>query len=145
MGVPQEKMRRKLKHKMGTILLIGAIGCSRPSKEVSHFAILESDSACGETTYRTIEIQLLAPQIAGPTILKINEENLSWNDIASRIGDIYKTRIERFAYLRVASGVKPSDRSNILHLLEGAGLERVCLLDFKARHKYVAQPIPSAQ
>ena len=86
-------MRRTLKCNFGFILVLFVIGCSRPTKEVSHLTILESDTACGETTYRTLEIQLFAPPTPGPTIVQINEGNVSWIDLREGLHDIYLTRM----------------------------------------------------
>ncbi|MBZ5523170.1 MAG: hypothetical protein LAP21_13110 [Acidobacteriia bacterium] len=55
---------------------------------------------------------------------------------------IFKVRAERYAYMRSEPGVNPGDQADVLRMLESAGVERACILDWHAHDKYV--PLPSA-
>jgi hypothetical protein len=140
-------MRTNLGCKLYVLLLRGTIGCQRfkDARAAAHFSILDSDTACGETGYHTLEIELLAPKTAGRAIVNLNEKNLGWEALAARLHDLYSVRQEKFVYLRIQPGLNDSDQSEMFHLIEKAGTERLCLLDFKSPHKYTKQVIPLAQ
>lgn len=140
-------MRANLKLPLFGLLLLSTIGCRRfkEARDAAHFSILDSDTACGETSYRALEIELLARKTAGRATVNLNGRNSSWEDLATRLHDLYSVRKEKYVYFRVEPDVATSDQSEMFHLIERAGTERLCLLDFKAPHKYTTQLIPLAQ
>jgi hypothetical protein len=140
-------MRTDFRCKLYGLLLLSTIGCQRfkDARDAAHFSILDSDTACGETSYRTLEIELIAPKTAGRAIVNLNGKNLGWEDLAARLHDLYSVRQEKFVYLTIEPGVNDSLQSEMFHLIERAGTERLCLLDFKSPHKYIKQVIPLAQ
>jgi hypothetical protein len=140
-------MRTSLRCKLYVLLALSTIGCQRfkDARNAAHFSILDSDTACGETSYRTLEIELLASKTADRAIVDLNGKNLSWDDLTARLHNLYSVRQEKFVYLRIGPDVNDSEQSRIFHMIERAGTERLCLLDFKSPPKYTKQVIPLAQ
>ena len=127
-------MRANLKCTLYGLLLLSTIGCQhlKDARDAAHFSVLDSETACGETTYRTLEIELLAPKTAGRAIVNLNGNNSGWEKLATTLHDLYSVRQEKYVYLRVGPDVATSDQSEMFHLIERAGTERLCLLDFKS-------------
>jgi hypothetical protein len=114
-------------------------------KQAARFSVLDSDTACGETSYRILEIDLLSSESSKPGPITLNGNVAGWNTIGPTLRDLFSVRQEKFVYVRVGSHVAPSDYSEMSRLIEDAGAERLCLLDSKAPRKYVPQIIGGAQ
>ena len=112
-------------------------------RQEARFSVLDSDTACGETSYRTLEIELLPSTTGGRAVIQLNGNSSNWDTLETILHDVYLTRAEKFIYLRVGPGVNSLDESEMFHLIERGGVERLCLLDPKAPHKYTERP-PSA-
>jgi hypothetical protein len=137
---------KRLTYRVGTLFLLFTLSCSRlkQAEQAAHFSILDSETACGETGYRTMEIELLAFKTGERAMIQVNGNGARWDTIEALLHDVYLTRVEKFIYFRVAPGVSSSDESEMFHLIERAGIERLCILDSKTPHKYAKQLIPSA-
>jgi biopolymer transport protein ExbD len=122
------------------ILFLFMLGCSHSSKPSPSLKIIESDTACGETSCRTLEVQLFSSAIGGRAVLKLNGQDIDWDKMQKRLSDIYKTRAERFAYMRTEQSVKPADRQDVFQMLRNAEVQRVCTLATNAPPKYVQCP-----
>lgn len=72
--------------------------------------------------------------------ITLNGTPLSWEHAPTYLNEVYAARKERFAYLRIDPGVSDSDQKEMFRLMEHLATERLCLLDFKAPHKYMREP-----
>jgi biopolymer transport protein TolR len=77
---------------------------------------------------RTIVIQVAWFQPNQPPILKINQENVRWEDLQPRLHDIFKLRAERVAFVRGDDDIDFQYVADVIDLAHGAGVERVGLL-----------------
>lgn len=141
-------MKGKLNHFLAAILLLCMVACNQRLEQTvraARFSILDSDTACGEPSHRTLEIELLASHPAERAIIRLNGEDMRWDAIAPVLRDIYSVRAEKFVYVRVEPGVSSSDQLELDRLLEGAGTQRLCALDYKAPHKYIDQSVSTSE
>ncbi len=60
--------------------------------------------------------------------LKINKETVKWEDLQTRLHDIFKTRAERVAFVRGDDDVDFEYVANVIDIARGAGVDRVGLL-----------------
>jgi biopolymer transport protein ExbD len=61
-------------------------------------------------------------------MLKINQENVKWEDLQTRLHDIFKLRAERVAFVRGDDDIDFQYVADVIDLAHGAGVERVGLL-----------------
>lgn len=79
----------------------------------------------------TIVIQVAWSQPNQPPVLKINQENVKWEDLQTRLHDIFKLRAERVAFVRGDDDIDFQYVADVIDLAHGAGVERVGLLTQK--------------
>lgn len=77
---------------------------------------------------RTIVIQVVEGVKDQPPGLKINQENVSWENLESRLHDIFKTRAERIAFVRGEDDVDFQYVADAIDMARQAGVEKVGLL-----------------
>jgi biopolymer transport protein TolR len=77
---------------------------------------------------RTIVIQVAWSAPHQPPVLKINQETVKWEDLKSRLHDIYKLRAERVAFVRGDDDIDFQYVAEVIDLAREAGVERVGLL-----------------
>lgn len=77
---------------------------------------------------RTIVIQVTWPKSDQPPVLKINNEDVKWEDLQTRLHDIFKLRAERVAFVRGDDDIDFQYVADVIDLAHGAGVARVGLL-----------------
>ena len=77
---------------------------------------------------RTIVIQVVWGAQNQPPALKINQENVKWEDLQSRLHDIFKIRAERVAFVRGDADVDFEYVADVIDIAREAGVDRVGLL-----------------
>lgn len=76
---------------------------------------------------RSIVLQVLAGPNGQPQ-LKLNEESISWQDLSSRLIDIYKTRAEKVLFVKADNGIPWQDVATAIDKAHGAGVDKVGLM-----------------
>jgi len=77
---------------------------------------------------RTIVIQVVGGATDQAPALKINRDDVSWDNLKSRLQDIFKTRAERVAFVRGDEGIEFQYVADVIDIAHNAGVERVGLL-----------------
>lgn len=77
---------------------------------------------------RTIVIQVAWTGDKEMPGLKINEENISWNQLHGRLFDIFKQRAERVAFVKGDDDVDFQYVADAIAIARSSGVERVGLL-----------------
>ena len=83
------------------------------------------------TPDRTIVVQLIDRGPGQPPAVKINQEDASWNDLQSRLTDIFKTRAEKVMFVKGDDNVPFADVANVIDLAHAAGVDKVGLITAK--------------
>jgi biopolymer transport protein TolR len=82
----------------------------------------------GESDSRTIIIQVMwTSQDQTPTI-KLNKEDVRWEELETRLARIYLTRVEKVAFVRGDADVDFQYVASVIDLAHHAGVERIGLL-----------------
>ena len=89
-----------------------------PQQNPSHETIVD----------RTIVIQLEDGPKDQPPVLKINQQKVDWENLESRLHDIFKMRAERVAFVRSENDVDFQYVADAIDMAREAGVERVGLL-----------------
>ena len=79
---------------------------------------------------RTVVVQVMHSGGGQPT-LKINQDDVSWADLKSRLEDIYKTRAEKVMFVKGDSDVDFQDVAVVIDTAHAAGVDKVGLITAK--------------
>ena len=80
---------------------------------------------------RTIVVQLLDRGPGQDPGLKINQEDVTWQNLQGRLTDIYKTRAEKVMFVKGDNNIPFADVANVIDLAHGAGVDKVGLITAK--------------
>jgi biopolymer transport protein TolR len=77
---------------------------------------------------RTIVIQVVWSAPKQDPIVKINQDQVSWNDLQPRLQQIFSSRVERIAFVRGDADVDFHYVADVIDAAPQAGVQRVGLL-----------------
>jgi len=77
---------------------------------------------------RTIVIQVLWTAKDQPPTVKINQEDVPWQDLENRLARIYLTRVEKVAFVRGDADVDFQYVADVIDLAHHAGVQRIGLM-----------------
>jgi biopolymer transport protein TolR len=75
---------------------------------------------------RTIVVQVLSNGQ-----VKINQDDVTWNDLGSRLFDIFKERADRIAFVKGDDNVEFSQVAHAIDIMRGSGIDHVGLITAK--------------
>jgi biopolymer transport protein TolR len=79
---------------------------------------------------RTIVVQLIANGTDKPS-LKINEEDVTWDNLEGRLTDIFKERAERVMFVKADESLPFADVAQVIDMAHGANVDKVGLITAK--------------
>ena len=77
---------------------------------------------------RSVVIQVVWTAKEQPPTVKLNEENVRWEDLEQRLAEIYLKRAEKVAFVRGDADVDFEYVANVIDIAHHAGIDRVGLL-----------------
>jgi biopolymer transport protein TolR len=77
---------------------------------------------------RTIVIQVVWTTKDQPPTVKINQDDVKWQDLETRLAEIYLKRAEKIAFVRGDADVDFQYVADVIDLAHHAGVQRVGLL-----------------
>ena len=83
-----------------------------------------------EPNDRTIVVQVLANKNGRPD-LKINQDPVGWNDLGSKLTDIFKERAERVMFVKGDNDVDFQYVASVIDTAHGAGVDKIGLITAK--------------
>ncbi|HXZ80925.1 MAG TPA: biopolymer transporter ExbD [Terriglobales bacterium] len=83
-----------------------------------------------EPTDRTVVVQLLKSG-GGQPALKINQEDVTWENLQGRLSDIYKTRAEKVMFVKADTDLPFADVAQVIDIAHAAGVDKVGLITAK--------------
>ena len=83
-------------------------------------------------TDRTVVVQVLQPPGGGKPKLKINQDDVSWDQLGDRLTDIFKTRAERVLFVKGDDDVEFQNVAAVIDAARGTQVvDRVGLITAK--------------
>ena len=76
------------------------------------------------TPDRTIVVQVIKGGGDRP-VLKINQDDVSWENLKSRLGEIFKTRAEKVMFMKADTDLPFQDVAQAIDIAHGAGVIRL--------------------
>ena len=83
------------------------------------------------TPDRTIVVQLIDRGAGQAPALKINHEDTTWENLQSRLTDIFKTRAEKVMFVKGDDAVPFADVANVIDIAHASGVDKVGLITAK--------------
>jgi biopolymer transport protein TolR len=81
------------------------------------------DKQKSEPPDRTIVVQVIAPaNLGGRATLKINQDDVSWDQLEARLTDIFKTRAEKVMFVKGDDNLSFSDVAQVIDIAHSADL-----------------------
>jgi biopolymer transport protein ExbD len=77
---------------------------------------------------RTVVIEVVWTAKDQPPTVKINQEDVPWTDLESRLTRIYLSRVEKVAFVRGDADVDFQYVADVIDLAHHAGVQRVGLM-----------------
>jgi biopolymer transport protein TolR len=84
-----------------------------------------------DTPDRTIVVQLIDRGTGQEPSLKINQEDVTWDNLQGRLTDIYKTRAQRVMFVKADDNVPFADVANVIDIGHASGVDKVGLITAK--------------
>ncbi len=82
------------------------------------------------STDRTIVVQVLKSGGSEPA-LKINQEDVTWQNLQGRLEEIYKTRAEKVMFVKADTDLPFADVAQVIDIAHAAGVDKVGLITAK--------------
>lgn len=81
---------------------------------------------------RTVAIQLECANVrCTGVLLKINQQDVTWDTLGPRLQDIFKTRAEKVAFVKAADDLEFSHVARAIDIAKGAGVDKIGLITAK--------------
>src|SRR5205823_5473068 len=80
---------------------------------------------------RTVVVQLIDRGPGQAPALKINQEDVTWENLQGRLTDIYKSRAEKVMFVKGDNNVPFADVANVIDIAHAAGVDKVGLITAK--------------
>jgi biopolymer transport protein ExbD len=80
---------------------------------------------------RTVVVQLMDRGSGQSPALKINQEDVTWENLQGRLTDIYKTRAEKVMFVKGDDNVPFADVANVIDIAHASGVDKVGLITAK--------------
>ena len=80
-----------------------------------------------EPNDRTIVVQLQKGAGDKP-VLKINQDDVTWENLEGRLNDIYKTRAEKVMFVKADNDLPFNDVAQVIDIAHSAGVDKVGLI-----------------
>ncbi|MGA2419548.1 MAG: biopolymer transporter ExbD [Candidatus Acidiferrum sp.] len=80
---------------------------------------------------KTVVVQVIADPKSDKSKLKINNEDVTWENLGSRMEQIFKERAEKVAFVKGDNDVLFMDVARAIDIMRGAGIDKVGLITAK--------------
>lgn len=80
---------------------------------------------------RTIVVQVIDRGPGQTPGLKVNQEDVTWDNLQNRLTDIYKTRAEKVMFVKGDNGIPFADVANVIDIAHAAQVDKVGLITAK--------------
>jgi biopolymer transport protein TolR len=89
----------------------------------------KDQKALPPSTDRTVVVQVI--KSGGQPLLKINQEDVSWDKLQGRLEEIYKTRAEKVMFVKADTDLPFADVAQVIDIAHSAGVDKVGLITAK--------------
>ena len=80
---------------------------------------------------RTIVVQVIDKGPGQTPGLKINQDDVGWNDLQDRLTNVFKTRAEKVMFVTGDDNIPFADVANVIDIAHASGVDKVGLITAK--------------
>jgi biopolymer transport protein TolR len=80
---------------------------------------------------RTIVVQVIDLGPGKSPGIKINQDDTTWNDLQTRLTDIFKSRAEKVMFVKGDDNIPFADVANVIDIAHASGVDKVGLITAK--------------
>jgi len=80
---------------------------------------------------RTIVVQVIDLGPGKEPGVKINQDDTTWNDLQTRLTDIFKSRAEKVMFVKGDDNIPFADVANVIDIAHASGVDKVGLITAK--------------
>jgi biopolymer transport protein ExbD len=80
---------------------------------------------------RTIVVQVIDNGPGKTPGLKINQDDVAWDNLQNRLTDIFKTRAEKVMFVKGDDNIPFADVANVIDIAHSSGVDKVGLITAK--------------
>jgi biopolymer transport protein ExbD len=80
---------------------------------------------------RTVVVQILKPNGSGRPVLKINQDDSTWENLQSQLTDIFKARAEKIMFVKADDDLPFEYVASVIDIAHAAGVDKVGLITAK--------------
>ena len=110
------------------VMFMLAVSMDRQYQEKTQIPQPDQKQTAPETQSRTIVIQVVWTGKDKSPRVEVNEEDVRWDDLETRLAQIYLTRAEKVIFVRGDADVDFQYVAEVIDLARHAGVQRVGLL-----------------
>jgi len=77
---------------------------------------------------RTVVVQVLRSSDPGKPLLKINQDDVKWEDLQARLTDIFKTRAERVMFVKGDPDITFDSVAQVIDIAHASNVDKVGLI-----------------
>jgi len=94
-------------------------------------ALVPQPSPSNQKNQPDVQAKTVVVQVLENNQLKINEDNATWDNLGSRLNDIFKLRAEKVAFVKGDDTVVFSQVARAIDIMRSSGIEKVGLITAK--------------
>ena len=110
------------------VMFMLVVSMDKEYQEKAQIPQPDQKQTAGEQQSRTIVIQVVWTTKDAQPAVKINQDDVRWEDLETRLEQIYLTRAEKVAFVRGDDDVDFQYVADVIDLAHHAGVQRVGLL-----------------
>ena len=80
---------------------------------------------------RTIVVQVIDQGPGKTPAVKINQDDVTWDNLQDRLTDIFKTRAEKVMFVKGDDNIPFADVANVIDIAHASGVDKVGLITAK--------------
>jgi biopolymer transport protein TolR len=110
------------------VMFMLVVAMDQEQGETAQIPQPDQKQTAGEKESRTVVIEVVWSRKDAPPTIKINQEDVRWEDLDARLARIYLTRAEKVAFVRGDADVDFQYVAEVIDAVHHAGVQRVGLL-----------------
>jgi biopolymer transport protein TolR len=110
------------------VMFMLVVAMDQEQGETAQIPQPDQKQTAGEKESRTVVIEVVWSTKGAPPTIKINQEDVRWEDLDARLARIYLTRAEKVAFVRGDADVDFQYVAEVIDAAHHAGVQRVGLL-----------------
>jgi biopolymer transport protein TolR len=110
------------------VMFMLVVSMEKEHGEVAQIPQPQPDAKSALQPERTVVIQVVWTAKDQPPLVKINRDDVRWEELETRLTQVYLTRVEKVAFVRGDADVDFQYVADVIDLAHHAGVQRIGLL-----------------